>query len=102
MGVKVENDIDELEEDHNQELTTEELTELHCVSQQEVAEESLSEEEGRKKFPPPPPRIYTCRISVFMIQKSKWSGWISKLSTTPLESSSVFIIDDRFWLGVER
>ncbi|GBM49475.1 hypothetical protein AVEN_142613-1 [Araneus ventricosus] len=36
------NDIDE----HNHELTTEELMELHCVSQQEVIEESLSEEEA--------------------------------------------------------
>ncbi|GBM91802.1 hypothetical protein AVEN_194200-1 [Araneus ventricosus] len=44
------NDIDELVEEHNQELTTEELMELHCVSQQEVMEESLSEEEcGGKK-----------------------------------------------------
>ncbi|GBN96054.1 hypothetical protein AVEN_95293-1 [Araneus ventricosus] len=30
---------------HNQELTIEELMELHCVSQQEVMEKSLSEEE---------------------------------------------------------
>ena len=35
----------ELVEEHSQELTTEELMELHCVSQQEVVEESLSEEE---------------------------------------------------------
>ncbi|GBO32294.1 hypothetical protein AVEN_156748-1 [Araneus ventricosus] len=34
------NDIDELAEDHNQELTTEELMELHCVSQQEVMEDT--------------------------------------------------------------
>ncbi|GBL90288.1 hypothetical protein AVEN_130386-1 [Araneus ventricosus] len=35
-----------LVEEHNQELTTEDLMELHCDSQQEVKEESLSEEEG--------------------------------------------------------
>ncbi|GBN52775.1 hypothetical protein AVEN_124349-1 [Araneus ventricosus] len=39
------NDIDELVEEHNQELTTVELKKFHCVSQQEVMEESLSEEE---------------------------------------------------------
>ncbi|GBN60692.1 hypothetical protein AVEN_227264-1 [Araneus ventricosus] len=36
------NDIDELVEDHNQELTTEDLMELHCVSQQEVMEEKVT------------------------------------------------------------
>ncbi|GBN26333.1 hypothetical protein AVEN_5098-1 [Araneus ventricosus] len=35
----------ELVEEHNQDLSTEELTELFCVSQQEVVEESSSEEE---------------------------------------------------------
>ncbi|GBN52903.1 hypothetical protein AVEN_44443-1 [Araneus ventricosus] len=46
MGMEVDsNDIDELVEEHNQELSTEELMELHCVSQQEVMGESLSEEE---------------------------------------------------------
>ncbi|GBM41899.1 hypothetical protein AVEN_13618-1 [Araneus ventricosus] len=45
MGLEVENDIAELQEDHRQKLTTEELLELHCASQQEVVEESLSEEE---------------------------------------------------------
>ncbi|PNF27366.1 hypothetical protein B7P43_G01189 [Cryptotermes secundus] len=46
MGLEVDNsDIDELVEEHIQELTTEELMEFHCVSQQEVVEESLSEEE---------------------------------------------------------
>ncbi|GBN31843.1 hypothetical protein AVEN_199288-1 [Araneus ventricosus] len=45
-GLEVDsNDIDELVEEHNQELTTEGLMELHCVSQQEVLKESLSEEE---------------------------------------------------------
>ncbi|GBM92028.1 hypothetical protein AVEN_5492-1 [Araneus ventricosus] len=34
-----------LSEEHNEELTTEKLIELHCISQQEVTEESLSEEE---------------------------------------------------------
>ena len=38
------NSIDELGEEHIQDLTTEELTELHCVSQQEVMEERFSEE----------------------------------------------------------
>ncbi|GBM28002.1 hypothetical protein AVEN_217902-1 [Araneus ventricosus] len=38
-------DIDELVEEHNQELTTEKLMELHFVSQQEIMDESLSEEE---------------------------------------------------------
>ncbi|GBM77048.1 hypothetical protein AVEN_79059-1 [Araneus ventricosus] len=43
-GLEVDsNNIDELVEEHNQELTTEELMELHCVSQQEVMEQSLSE-----------------------------------------------------------
>ncbi|GBM43721.1 hypothetical protein AVEN_249117-1, partial [Araneus ventricosus] len=47
MGLDVDNyDIDELVEEHSQELTTGELIELHWVSQQEVVEESLSEEEG--------------------------------------------------------
>lgn len=46
MGLEVDcSDIEELVEEHTQELTTEELMELHCVSQQEVLEESLSEEE---------------------------------------------------------
>ncbi|GBN31153.1 hypothetical protein AVEN_227931-1 [Araneus ventricosus] len=39
MGLGVENDIDELEEDHSQQLTAEKFTELHCVSQQNVVEE---------------------------------------------------------------
>ncbi|GBL83108.1 hypothetical protein AVEN_165327-1 [Araneus ventricosus] len=42
---KYSNDIDELVEEHNQELSTEELMELHCASQQEVMEESLTEKE---------------------------------------------------------
>ncbi|GBL77413.1 hypothetical protein AVEN_41818-1 [Araneus ventricosus] len=34
MGLEVDgNDIDELVKEHNQQLTTEELMELHCVSQ---------------------------------------------------------------------
>ncbi|GBM25923.1 hypothetical protein AVEN_94367-1 [Araneus ventricosus] len=45
-GPEVNNSgIDQLVKKHNQELTTEELMEFHCVSQQEVMEESLSEEE---------------------------------------------------------
>ncbi|GBM27278.1 hypothetical protein AVEN_208439-1 [Araneus ventricosus] len=40
-----DNDIDGLEEEHIQELTIEELMELHCVSQHVVVEESLSEKE---------------------------------------------------------
>ncbi|GBN25506.1 hypothetical protein AVEN_256383-1 [Araneus ventricosus] len=44
-GPEVEKDIDELEEPHSQELTTEEVTELRYGSQQEVLEEILSEEE---------------------------------------------------------
>ncbi|GBM92658.1 hypothetical protein AVEN_185307-1 [Araneus ventricosus] len=40
MGLELnKKDIDELVEDHSQELTTEELIELYCVSQQEVVEE---------------------------------------------------------------
>ncbi|GBN28062.1 hypothetical protein AVEN_217866-1 [Araneus ventricosus] len=47
MGLDVDNnDINEFVEEHSQELTTGELIELHCVPQQEVVEESLSEEEG--------------------------------------------------------
>ncbi|GBN79228.1 hypothetical protein AVEN_13100-1 [Araneus ventricosus] len=45
MGLEVDNDIDELVEDRSQGLTNEELTEFHCISQQEVVEESLSDEE---------------------------------------------------------
>ncbi|GBM05941.1 hypothetical protein AVEN_201371-1 [Araneus ventricosus] len=48
------NAIDELMEEYNQERNTEELMELHCVPQQEVMEESLSEEEevkAKQKFP---------------------------------------------------
>ncbi|GBO40398.1 hypothetical protein AVEN_29638-1 [Araneus ventricosus] len=45
MGLEVENDVDELEEAHSKELTTEEVTEFHYVSQYEVLEESLSEEQ---------------------------------------------------------
>ncbi|GBL96479.1 hypothetical protein AVEN_229929-1 [Araneus ventricosus] len=45
-GLEVDSsDIDELVEDHNEELTTEELMGLHGVSQQEVMEVNLSEEE---------------------------------------------------------
>ncbi|GBM97808.1 hypothetical protein AVEN_250983-1 [Araneus ventricosus] len=36
------NDIYELVEEHNQELTMLELMELHCVSQQEVMDEELT------------------------------------------------------------
>ncbi|GBN35957.1 hypothetical protein AVEN_54229-1 [Araneus ventricosus] len=39
----------ELVEEDYQELTTEELMELHCVSQEEVMEETLSEEEVTAK-----------------------------------------------------
>ncbi|GBN74195.1 hypothetical protein AVEN_83246-1 [Araneus ventricosus] len=40
MGLEVNNnDIDELAEEDSQELITEELIKLHCVSQQEVVEE---------------------------------------------------------------
>ncbi|PNF19045.1 hypothetical protein B7P43_G11706 [Cryptotermes secundus] len=50
MGLEVDNnDIDELVEKHSQELTTEELMEFHCVSQQEVVEKSLSEEEEEEE-----------------------------------------------------
>ncbi|PNF41338.1 hypothetical protein B7P43_G16757 [Cryptotermes secundus] len=50
MGLEVDNnDIDELVKKHSQELTTDELMELHCVSQQEVVEESLSEEEEEEE-----------------------------------------------------
>ncbi|GBM30347.1 hypothetical protein AVEN_206992-1, partial [Araneus ventricosus] len=39
MGFEVDNnDIDELVEEHSQELTTKELMELHYVSQQESCE----------------------------------------------------------------
>lgn len=50
MGLEVDaSDIEELVEEHSQELTTEELVELHCVSQQEVLEDSLSEEVAEKQ-----------------------------------------------------
>ncbi|GBM92953.1 hypothetical protein AVEN_223643-1 [Araneus ventricosus] len=40
MGLELDNNnIDDLLEEHSQELTTEEFTELHCVSQQENVEE---------------------------------------------------------------
>ena len=39
------NEIDELVKEHSQEQTNKKLTKLHCVSWQEVVEESLSEEE---------------------------------------------------------
>ncbi|GBM89067.1 hypothetical protein AVEN_241289-1, partial [Araneus ventricosus] len=46
MGLEVDkNNIDELVEDHSQELTTKGLMELHFVSQQQALEESLSEKE---------------------------------------------------------
>ncbi|GBM17474.1 hypothetical protein AVEN_193768-1 [Araneus ventricosus] len=48
QGLEVDrNDIYELVEEHNQEMTIEELSDmvLSCVSQQEVTEKSLSEEE---------------------------------------------------------
>ncbi|GBO12002.1 PHD finger-like domain-containing protein 5A [Araneus ventricosus] len=49
-GLEVDtNDIDEPVEENNQELTTEELMELHCVSQQESMEESLSEKVTAKQ-----------------------------------------------------
>ncbi|GBM79032.1 hypothetical protein AVEN_23071-1 [Araneus ventricosus] len=45
MGVEMDNNnINELVAEHSQDLNTEELMELHCVSLQEVLEESLSEE----------------------------------------------------------
>ncbi|GBN37484.1 hypothetical protein AVEN_26089-1 [Araneus ventricosus] len=50
MGLDVDNnDIDELVEDHSEELITEKLMELHCVSQQEVVKQSSSEEEVTAK-----------------------------------------------------
>ncbi|GBM56580.1 hypothetical protein AVEN_129963-1, partial [Araneus ventricosus] len=46
MGLELDkNNIDKLVKEHSQELTTEESTWLHWVSQQEDVEESLSEEE---------------------------------------------------------
>ncbi|GBN21960.1 hypothetical protein AVEN_269450-1 [Araneus ventricosus] len=39
------NDIDELVEEHSQELTIEELMKLQCILQGEVMEESLTDEE---------------------------------------------------------
>lgn len=46
MGMEVDSDdVEELVEDHNIELTTEELRDLHMEQQQEVAEELSSEEE---------------------------------------------------------
>ncbi|GBM62440.1 hypothetical protein AVEN_76647-1 [Araneus ventricosus] len=46
MGLEMDkNDIDELVEEDSQELTTEDLKESHCVSRQEVVEETLSEKE---------------------------------------------------------
>ncbi|GBN75763.1 hypothetical protein AVEN_2708-1 [Araneus ventricosus] len=45
-GLEVDrNDIYQRVEEHNKDLNTEELTKLHCASQQEVMEESLSEKE---------------------------------------------------------
>ncbi|GBO31416.1 hypothetical protein AVEN_246318-1 [Araneus ventricosus] len=35
-------EVDKLVEEHNKELTTDELIELHCVSQQEVMEEEVT------------------------------------------------------------
>ncbi|GBN63783.1 hypothetical protein AVEN_129354-1 [Araneus ventricosus] len=49
MGLEVEkNDINEYVVEHNEELTTEELMELQCASQQEAVDESLSGEEEVK------------------------------------------------------
>ncbi|GCC45015.1 hypothetical protein chiPu_0028859, partial [Chiloscyllium punctatum] len=46
MGLEVsEEDVEELVEDHKNELTTEELQHLHKMQQEEVAEEISSEEE---------------------------------------------------------
>ncbi|GBM77603.1 hypothetical protein AVEN_165630-1 [Araneus ventricosus] len=46
MGLQANNnDIYELVETYNQDLTTEELTEMRCLSQPEVVEESLSNDE---------------------------------------------------------
>ncbi|GBL76144.1 hypothetical protein AVEN_234430-1 [Araneus ventricosus] len=41
----LEVDIDEIAEEHNKELTTEELMELHCVQQQEVMEEITAKQQ---------------------------------------------------------
>ncbi|GBM36954.1 hypothetical protein AVEN_153906-1 [Araneus ventricosus] len=43
------NDIDELVEEHNQELTTEELMDLHCISQQEVMEEIVQSTKAKNR-----------------------------------------------------
>ncbi|GBL80014.1 hypothetical protein AVEN_78216-1, partial [Araneus ventricosus] len=49
-GLEVDNNgIDAPVEEHSQELTSEELMELHCVSQEEVMEESLWEEVTAKQ-----------------------------------------------------
>ncbi|GBM14252.1 hypothetical protein AVEN_167333-1 [Araneus ventricosus] len=46
-GLEVDsNDIDELVEEHSQELTTEELMELHCVSQQKGMEEVTEKQQS--------------------------------------------------------
>jgi hypothetical protein len=45
MGLEMNSEDEELVEDHNAELTTEELRDLHMEQQQEVAEELSSEEE---------------------------------------------------------
>ncbi|XP_018410276.1 PREDICTED: tigger transposable element-derived protein 1-like [Nanorana parkeri] len=50
MGLEVnEDDIQELVEEHGQELTTDELMHLHCEQQQEVMEEISSAEEDENK-----------------------------------------------------
>ncbi|GBN56740.1 hypothetical protein AVEN_38956-1 [Araneus ventricosus] len=48
--MELEMDIDELLKEHSQELTTEEILALHCVSQEEVEEENLSEEKEEELF----------------------------------------------------
>ncbi|GBO22366.1 hypothetical protein AVEN_32173-1, partial [Araneus ventricosus] len=51
QAMKVDSkDIGELVEEQNQEMTTEELMQLHCISQREVIQERLSEEEVTPKL----------------------------------------------------
>ncbi|GBM50571.1 hypothetical protein AVEN_266788-1 [Araneus ventricosus] len=76
MGLEVDNnDIDEFVEEHSQELATKELMELHCISLQEVVEESSSEEKGSPGFC----ACFTCPCLPFVPLTSLVTTHFSKL-----------------------
>ncbi|GBM44917.1 hypothetical protein AVEN_94520-1 [Araneus ventricosus] len=99
MGLEMGNDIDELVEEHNQELIYKELLDLHCVSQQEVMEESLSEREAalgvivKRRA-----RFSTGTAVVHVFSDSEKIGWEGPVPCDKLDELSPPVIISKSYL----